>query len=164
MRFEIRHSFPCTPEALWEIVDAPEFEERVGAITDTRRETVVATDDDGVRVRRLKVSLKRDLPAPMRKVLGGDTISYDQETRRKLGTNELTWEITPMVLRDRFVGRGTTKVRATSSGCERVITGELTIKVPFVGGAMEERLISDVRVSYDRAADLVREMLSESAS
>lgn len=161
MRFDLEHSFACTPEELWAITDDPDFELRLAEVSDSTRELVEASDEGGVRYRKLRITVDRELPAPMKKAIGADRISYDQVTRRKLGSNELTWSISPMVLRDRFKGEGTTKVRSVGDGCRRVISGELSIRVPLLGPKMEQRLVDDVSASYDRAAALIRTMLVE---
>jgi predicted enzyme involved in methoxymalonyl-ACP biosynthesis len=84
-----------------------------------------------------------------------------QDTRRREGEHTLQWSIEPMVLQDRFSGSGTTRVVAKAGGCERIIAGDLTIRVPILGRKMEQRLISDVASGYDRAAVIIREMLRE---
>ena len=161
MRFELKHTFDCDPETLWAITDDEAFEERVAEISDSTRVTVQANDDNGVRYRLRRITLQRDLPAAIKKVLGGDRIQYDQETWRPLNENKLRWKITPMVLGDRFTGEGTTRVVATASGCQRIITGDLTVRVPLIGSTMEKRLVDDVCASYERAADIIREMLAQ---
>jgi len=160
MKFELRHAFACTPAELWAITDSEPFEQRLAALTDARRELLTERVENGTRYVKRRISMRRDLPAPMKKVLGGDEISYDQETWRPVDGDRLRWKISPRVLADRFVGEGTTTVRATAGGCERIIAGDLSVKVPLVGSAMEKRLVDDVSASYERAAAVVREMLA----
>lgn len=161
MRFELKHTFDCTPEELWAITDDPSFEARVAEVSDATREIVELREDDGVRYKKVRITVNRDLPPPMRKAIGADHISYDQKTTRKLDSNRLEWSISPMVLQGRFKGEGTTRVRAIGNSCERVIAGELTIRVPIIGPKMEKKLVDDVSASYDRAAGVIREMLAE---
>lgn len=160
MRFRLAHRFDCTPTELWSITDDEAFEQRLGKASDSKREKVEDDVTDGVRVVRRRITLQRELPGPMRRVVGSNSISYDQITRRAEGANTLEWEIEPMVLQGRFVGRGTTRVVETATGCERIIEGELTIKVPIVGAKMEKRLVDDVSASYEQAAGIIREMLA----
>jgi len=164
VRFELKHAFSCTPDQLWEITDSDAFETELAAATQSGRELVESNDEGGVRYARRRISIRRELPGPIAKALGGQQISYDQETWRPLGTNVLRWKITPFVLQGRFSGEGKTEVRATPTGCERIIRGDLTIRVPVLGGAMEKRLVDDVSASYTRAADIIREMLASSAN
>lgn len=159
MKFELRHAFDCTPERLWEITDSDAFEARLAEATNATRELVERSETGGETYVRRRIAVKRDLPAAMVKVLGTDGIAYDQETRRKAGSNVLRWSIKPMVLQGRFSGEGETEVRPTPGGCERIIRGELVIRVPLVGGQMEKKLVDDVQASYTRAAELIRELL-----
>ena len=95
----------------------------------------------------------------MKKVTGTEHIAWDQLTWRQPGSNDLRWEIVPMLLKDRFSGSGTTRVIVTAQGCERIIAGDITIRVPLLGSTMEKRIVDDVRESYEKAAAVVREVL-----
>ena len=163
MRFELKHTFDCDAETLWSITEDPEFEERLGEASASTRETVELTVTDSERYARKRITVDRDLPPAMQKVIGGEKIAYDQETWRALPGNKLRWSISPNVLRGRFVGEGTTRVRDIGGRCERIISGDLQVKVPIVGRKMEKRLVDDVSASYERAAAIVREMLAERA-
>lgn len=159
MRFQLKHRFDCDAATLWSITEDPEFERRLGEASASTRELVEQRDDDGTRYVRRRITLQRDLPGPMKKVIGGDRITYDQETWRT--GDKLVWKIAPQVLGDRFSGEGTTKVRSVTDGCERIIAGDLTVRVPLIGGKMEKRLVDDVSSSYERAAQIIRDMLAE---
>ncbi len=159
MRFRLTHHFESTPEALWAITDDEAFERRLGEASKTQRVTVADDLIDGERVLRRRITVDRKIPRPMQRAIGSDAITYDQITRRRPGENVLHWSIEPVVLRGRFTGRGTTRVIVTGDGCDRVIEGELTIRVPLLGPKMERRLVDDVSASYERAAELIRETL-----
>jgi hypothetical protein len=163
MRFELKHTFDCDAETLWSITEDPDFEQRLGGASATAHETIEISVTDSERYARKRVTVQRELPAAMQKVIGGQNISYDQETWRALPGNKLRWSISPNVLRGRFLGEGTTRVRDSGGRCERIISGELTVNIPIVGKKMEKRLVEDVSASYERAAGIVREMLAERA-
>ena len=80
--------------------------------------------------------------------------------RRKLGAEVMTWRIIPHVLQDRFKGSGTTTVRATAGGCERIITGDFTVSIPLMGGKLEAQLVEVISAGYDKGAGVLREMLA----
>lgn len=161
MKFSLPHTFDCDPATLWSITDDPEFERRLGERSDTGRELLDERIDGGVRYVRRRITANRELPAAMKKVLGSDQITYTQETWRPVDGNELRWKITPMVLAGKFTGEGTTTVTAIPTGCRRIIAGELRIAVPLIGAKMEQKLVDDVRASYEKAAVILREMLAE---
>lgn len=160
MQFEIRHRFPCPPGHLWALVEAPAFDVRLAQESGATRETIERREVGGELYVRRRISTRRDLPAPMKKVVGTDRITYDQESWHRAGGDTLRWKISPLVLGDRFRGEGQTILRATADGCERIIRGELSIRVPLLGSTMEKRLIDDVTASYDLAARIATQMLA----
>ena len=70
----------------------------------------------------------------------------------------------PMVLAKQFTGNGTTTVRAAEGGSERLIEGELVVRVPVLGKQMEAKLVESVEKSYAQAAELALTMLRERAA
>ncbi len=161
MRFQLKHTFDCDAATLWSITEDPAFEAQLAEASESTRELIETNDDGGTRYALKRITLQRDLPGAMKKVIGGEHIVYDQETWRELDGDKLRWKISPRVLGDRFVGEGTTRVRETATGCERMISGELTVRVPIIGGKMEKRLVDDVSASYERAAQIISKMLAE---
>lgn len=161
MRFELRHRFSCDPETLWALIEEPEFDSRLAQASTSTREVVERRQQGDELFVKRRITARRTLPLPMQKVIGGEHLGWDQETRRKVGGEVLRWKIIPMVIRDRFTGEGTTIVRAVPGGCERVIAGDLTIKVPLLGAQMEKKLVEDVSASYEQAARIATQMLAE---
>ncbi len=161
MRFELKHTFTCDAATLWSITEDPEFERRLGELSQSTREIIELRDEAGERYALKRITLQRELPGAMKKVIGGEQITYDQETWRPTDGNKLRWKISPKVLAGRFVGEGTTRVREVGEKCERIISGDLQVNVPIVGRKMEKRLVADVSASYERAAGLLQQMLAE---
>lgn len=164
MRFELRHRFDCTPDTLWSITESDDFERRLSAASNSRRELVERTEKNGEIFICRRIIANRELPAPMKKAIGSEHIGWDQHTWRKVGGNQLRWKIVPMVIRDRFSGDGTTTVIPSPTGCERIIAGDVTIRIPLLGGTMEKRLVDDVSASYEAAARIINEILRERAA
>jgi hypothetical protein len=161
MHFEIKHRFECEPARLWALIDSAEFDRRLAQESGTGREVIERREVAGESYVKRRITKKSELPAAMKKVVGTDRITYDQESWHKPGTETLRWKIAPQVLVDRFSGSGTTILRATPNGCERIIRGDLTIRVPLLGATMEKKLVEDVSASYDLAARIAVKMLSE---
>ncbi len=161
MRLVMNQPFPCSPEELTPIFDSPAFHERMAQRSAVVRELIEERDESDASVSRWRVTAKREIPAAMAKMIGSKHIVYEQESRRDKASGVLHWTITPMVLADKFSGAGTTIVRATAGGCERVIEGELTVKVPLLGKKMEGKLVENVQESYAKAAEIALELLQE---
>lgn len=160
MKFEIKHTFSCSPDALWALFEDATYEAKLAAASGAAREVLERKVEGGVEVVRRKITAKRTLPGPMAKIIGSEEIAYEQETRRPAGSDTMTWRILPHVLQDRFKGSGTTVVRATPGGCERIITGELVISIPLMGGKMEAKLVEDISAGYEKGAGVLRELLA----
>ena len=164
MRLSMTHRFPCTPEELWAVFDHPTFNPRMSEITGVQRELLAETNDERGYYGKWRVIANTEIPAVMQKVIGADRVSYEQESRRAKGSNTLAWSIVPMVLAKQFTGNGTTTVRAAEGGSERLIEGELVVRVPVLGKQMETKLVESVEKSYAQAAELALTMLRERAA
>lgn len=161
MKLKLEHRFECTPAEYWSIVADHEVDLEMAKSSDGEYELLSETEANGITTRRQRFIMNRELPAAMLKVLQTDRIGYELETRLDLQHHRSEWTITPMVLPDRVTGSGVVVVTATKDGCLRIIEGDLTVRVPLIGRKMEERLISDVSASYERAAVIIRRRITE---
>ena len=143
------------------VLDDPTFDTRMAAQTGVVREILERREDASETYVRSRVVINKEVPAMMAKAIGADRISYEQESRRAVGSFTNAWNIIPMVLASKFEGSGSTTVRAIAEGCERVIEGELVVRVPIVGKQMEAKLVESIEQSYNRAGTLAAEMLAE---
>ncbi|MBA2663550.1 MAG: DUF2505 domain-containing protein [Bradymonadaceae bacterium] len=154
------HEFSCEPPALWDIFFGhDEFERRLEQLTDVRREVQHHELKDGVEFSLVRCSSKRELPAPMAKALGMKSFVFDQENRLDRDKNLLHWKVILGRMSERVKAEGTTSVRATATGCVRTIEGNIEVKIPFIGGKMEEKVAQSVQDSYAKAAEIARELL-----
>lgn len=161
MKLKLEHRFACDPATYWEIATDDAVEAEGAGKNNGEVETLSDTIVNGVRTRRQRFTMNRDLPAAITKVLKTDRISYELELRIDEKRHRAEWTITPRVLPDRVKGSGVAVVTPTSDGCLRVIDGELTVKVPLVGRMMEERLIAEVTASYNVTAGIIRQKIAE---
>ncbi|MFU8803870.1 MAG: DUF2505 domain-containing protein [Bradymonadaceae bacterium] len=160
MRFTMSHEFSCEPPILWDIFFGhDEFERRLEEATDVRREVLRHEMQDGVEYSLIRCSSKRNLPAPMAKALGMKTFVFDQENWLDRDKNTLRWKVILPVMTERVRAEGTTVVTPSESGCVRTIDGEIEVRIPLVGGKMEQKVAQSVQDSYARAAEIARELL-----
>lgn len=161
MKLKLEHRFACDPETYWEIATQDTVEAEGAQKNNGEVETLSDTVVDGIRIRRQRFTMNRELPAAITKVLKTDRISYELEMHIDTARYRADWTITPLVLPDRVKGSGVAVVTPTSEGCLRVIDGELSVKVPLVGRMMEERLIAEVTDSYSVTAAIIRQKIAE---
>ena len=96
----------------------------------------------------------RELPKPLAKLLGSNKLVYEQQCHLDRSQNQLTWEVIPAVFTDKITAKGTLTVVPTETGCVREVIGDVDVKVRLIGGRIEKAIISDVKKSYDRAAQV----------
>lgn len=159
MNFELRHFFPCDTETLWAVIHDPAFQAAATQGAEVDRETLEDRTVAGIRTLRVRYKLHKPLPTPVARALGAEKLSYVMEQRWALNPPQhMRWTLTPDVGAERVRCRGEFKVQSLGDDeCERLITGELKISIPIVGGKIEERVIEEVKASYVRSAATLRE-------
>jgi len=71
------------------------------------------------------------------------------------------WKVIPSVMSDKVISEGTFHVRPAGSGCERVVDGNIEVRIMLIGGKVEQAIIQDVQAAYEMAAKISREFIAE---
>ncbi len=162
MRFEIRHAFDCTPQRLWELVLDEAYQAAIDQRAALDREVLESRATGDGRFHRIRFVPERTLPAAMQKALGAERLSYVQEQTWRERDHSMRWRVVldAQALASRFKSAGDFKIHARAGGkCERLVTGEVSVSVPIMGGRMEKRIIDELTSSYKRAAEVTNEFL-----
>ena len=164
MRFELIHRFPVTPRRYVEAVTAPGYDDFVAAALSLRERREISRSEDGPVVSRtVRVVPERDLPPAIAKLTGGKTLAYDETIELDIHTGQGRWRVTPGLLEGRIKAEGSFVLVAdeSSGGCVRTVQGEITVRIFGAGGMVEKFIVAQVRDSYDRGADVVRQWLGK---
>lgn len=161
MKIKMINDFACSPEMLWEIFESPEFDERLEKETGVRREVLKSSQKGDVEYKKLKCISLREIPAMMQKALGTEQFEFEQENELDRKKGVLTWTVTTPFLSDRVDAGGTTRVEATAEGSRRILSGEISIRLPLVGGKIEQKLGGNIEESYKKAAEIAHAMIAE---
>lgn len=160
MKIHFRHTFECTPDELWAVLDDPDFDALLEERSQVRR-VELSREEQGEVVRSvLECTSLHELPGFAKRVLGADTLVYEQhgELDRVAGT--LRWKVVPRVIADRVAASGTTRVFAEGERTVREVHGDIGVRVRLVGGQLESLLQRLVERSYNNAAETMRELLA----
>lgn len=163
MKLELRHHFPVPPARAWDELFGEEYETAVSAQSSLERTVLSDEQQGGRRVRRIHVVPEQRLPASVAKVIGTDRFSYVLEERHDRAHNRMDWDVTLDGRIDRVSVSGTWELLPTPGGCERVVVIEVTVRIPVVGGRIEQQIASDLRASYEAAAVFAQRWLQERA-
>jgi hypothetical protein len=157
----IRHTFPVPPEVFWDAFWDNDLDARMQKNTAVHRHLVAEREEGGQRITRYRFVPEKKLPGPVAKIAGTDRLTYEQENRFDPATKVLKWKVFPAILPDKVTAEGTFTVRPTSAGCERVVEGKIEVRVPLVGGRIEQAIVTDVEAAYDTAAEVTRSFIAE---
>lgn len=162
MKLDIRHTFPVTPDEFWDMFWDEEFERRNAQGSTMLRELLSERMDGRVRVQRWRYTSTKPVPGPMAKILGVDKISYEQDNRYDPDAKSLTWKVIPMVMAEKVTAEGTFSVRPIgATDCERVVSGLIEVRVPFVGGKVEQMIMDSVTSAYENGAAQVKAFIPD---
>ena len=164
VRFRFVEHFDCTPAALVEAGRLPACEAALVEASglDTVVEAVHPLPDGGTCT-RAQVTPRAALPRVIQAATGVDRFRYVQVTDLSADGLRASWRIEPLVLADRVQAAGTTRIDVAPGGCSRVFEGEVLVRARFVGAAIEQGIVEDLRRGHGRAVDVIRSFLGGTA-
>ena len=119
-------------------------------------------DDDAKITRKVRVEPPvGDLPAAVKKVLG-DRLSYLEEGTFDKKTKKYTFKVTPSTLADKTKVNG--EMWIEKKGDKKVIRHcriAVEVKVFMVGSMVEERILSDLRDSYEKGSAFTNDYIRQ---
>ncbi len=162
---KIRHELNCTDDTFWnKIVFDPQdtFNRHLyHELLKFPKYQVTELKDEGTRMTR-KVHIEppvEGLPGPVKKALG-DRLSYLEEDEFDKKTKRLIIKVTPSTLADKIRINGEMYCEPLGENkVARFANFTVEVKVFMVGGMIEEKIIADLKKSYDTAAGATNEWL-----
>lgn len=164
MKLSVRHVFPCTEDQFWSLFWDPEYDRRLQVGTAVARELLEDRDEADAHTQRWRFVPEQRLPGAVAKLAGTDRLTYDQDTRWDKQTRVLTWRVFPALLADKVTAAGSLTVRPIAEGVERLVDGNIEVRVPFFGGQIEQAILRSVEQGYEAAAAATLAMLRERAT
>jgi hypothetical protein len=161
----LRHEFDCDEDTYWEkVFFDPEFNRRLylDALKFPAYKLIDLKDDGSRRTRVVHIDPPLgNLPPPMKKIVG-DKLSYVEEGLFDRKTKRYSFRSTPSVMADKTKNSG--ELRCENLGekkIARVARITVEVKVFMIGGMIEEKILGDLRHSYEEAAKFTRGYLKE---
>jgi hypothetical protein len=160
----IRHELECDEETYWKCVFADDYNRRL--YKDTLKfpgyELVDQKEDDQKIVRKVHVDPPTgSMPAAVKKVVG-DKLSWIEEGTFDKGSRRYSFKVVPSAMPEKIQNRGVLWTeKLEGKRCVRLAQISIEVKVFMVGSIIEERLINDLRASYETAAKFTNEYVKE---
>ena len=161
----LRHEIDTDEDTFWsKIVFNEEFNKKLyeGALKFPGWKLVDSKEDDSKIVRRVQVDPPvGDLPGPVKKVIG-DRLAYTEEGTFDKKTKRYSFKVTPSTMADKTKVSG--ELWAEKIGdkkIRRMCRISVEVKVFMVGGMVEDRIMQDLRSSYDNSTAYTNQYIKE---
>jgi hypothetical protein len=161
----LRHEIDTDEDTFWsKLVFNDEFNEQMflGAMKFPGWKVLESKEDDAKIVRRTQVDPPTgDLPGPVKKVIG-DKLAYTEEGTFDKKSKRYSFKVTPSTMAEKTKVNGemwTEKVG--DKKVRRMCRISVEVKVFMVGSMVEDRIMQDLRSSYDSSAVYTNKYIQE---
>ena len=163
MRFEIEQNFTGPPQAVARIYTESHFYELLGELPKLGKPEVLDRREDGAAVRlEVRFRFTGNLSSAVTRVVDPAKLSWVEESVHDLEQLTTTFRMKPDHYPDRLRSEGSARYEPTGDGGTRRLTrGELAVKVPLVGRAVEGAIVSGLREHLAAEVEVVERLLAD---
>ncbi len=161
----MRHEFETDEDTYWsKIVFDETFNKKMyeGHLKMPAWKILDQKEDDAKLTRRVQVEPDAgNLPGPVKKVIG-DKLSYVEEGTFDKKSKRYSFVVHPSALPEKTKISGEMWVeKIGDKKIARIAKMSVEVKVMLVGGMVEERILSDLRASYDKGSSYTNQFIKE---
>jgi hypothetical protein len=165
VRFEVEHRFAVTIGAVEAAMTDPDFSAQLQLPGVAPLQVVDRREDGDVVSMNIAYEFTEQLPAVARGILGSGRLRWVQATVIDRARHRGEFTIVPGSHADRLSCGGSYLFRPVTDSTEakgtvRTITGELTVRVPLLGGRAERAITSGLIERLDVEADALATWLA----
>jgi uncharacterized protein DUF2505 len=140
----------------------PGLYQRLGDLPKLGRPELVDRREDGDVVQlQVRYRFTGDLSAAARRVVDPAKLSWVEHTTHDLARYQVDFRMAPDHYPDRLRSSGRYSFEADGDGARRLTEGELVVRVPLVGGAVERAIVSGLREHLTAEVGVVERFLEE---
>jgi hypothetical protein len=164
--FRLEHDFPTISLAKFEkYLNHPKLNEMLQGMPAFRSRELIEEQKmpNGETHWKFKVVAGGELPPAIGKVMSPEMFSWIETSRFVPGEHCIHFSIEPLVAKEKFVGGGKWLLLNNKKGTKRIIEGEITFKIPFVGKIVEAFLVKELTRNFEVEPDIQRKFYDEMA-
>ena len=163
MRFQIEQVFAGAVEAVARVYTEPHFYERLGDLPKLGRPEVLDRREDGTQVHlAVRFWFTGQLSSAVTKVVDPAKLSWVEESVHDLEDHTVTFHMQPDNYADRLRFDGSSRFEpAGESETRRVSEGDVVVRVPLVGRAVEGAIVSGLREHLAAEIAVVEHLLGD---
>ncbi len=175
VQIAIKHRFPWPRDIVWATLDSAAYTAARTKHTLDRPSTSTLTllfdgEENGMRVRRVRHVLNREVPRMMQKFTGATEMAYVVKETIHPAQFRVDWTATPEVARGgQRISRnveisgsyGFNEVPGEPGICERFVNATVRVAIPALGGRIEQGIASGLRKTHEESAEFALTFLQE---
>jgi hypothetical protein len=164
LRFTVTHSFPQAPDAVAEAILDEDYQHSLENVESVETRELLSQEErpDGTVVRRTRCVLDLQITGVAKSFIGDGDPAWVEEAVWHPDRMEWTWVVIPEVAEGLLDAKGTIAIRTDGNGTERVIQGDVKVKVPLYGGKVEGWIVDGIEQGYAEEAERLEEWLNRS--
>lgn len=161
MRLTLKHRIEASLAEVEEASLADDFQRRLTSLPNVHERKVLSVDrrDDGTVHRVVRYAFAGAIPAPVLRVIGGPTVSWEEEGTFHPIDHEWRFEIHPHVMQGRFECNGRYAFVADGPATDRLVEADIKVKVPLVGGRVERFIADGLKATMEAEARMLADYL-----
>jgi predicted DNA-binding protein with PD1-like motif len=152
-----------TAPALEKLFFAEHLNKAICADLGMHRTLVLRQEQEGELHRQVSIRPQREIPGVIAKLLGDRQVEYTEHMHVRFGTLRGTWRIVPGLFADKVKAWGTVQFSEVEGGCNRIVEGDVEVKIFGLGTLIEKFVVHDIERSFTRAAQFTNQQLRSGA-
>ena len=164
VRFQVKQSFDHSPDEVARATLDLDYQHSLKDLESLESRELLSQEErtDGVVVRQTRCVLDIQITGMAKSFIGDGDPAWVEEATWDESALRWDWVIIPEVAKDLLQAAGTISLHANGEGTERVVEGEVKVKVPLYGGKVEGWVVEGIEHAYEEEAErlaawLVRE-------
>lgn len=167
MKKRIEHRVDIAADAFYDAIYFNEdFNAKLYDQLGFRERKILKQEDRGDTIYREVLQIpERDLPGPVKKVVGADQLAYTEKSSYHKKTGKVDIDIVSSIKPDKIKSKGVFWVEPDGpNACKRIFDFEVVVHIFAIGGVVEKLIMDDVVRGYDKSADITNRYLRERQS
>ena len=160
MRFEISQEFRHAPRAVDEAYTDPALYPTLVGLPNLGDIRVLSHERTGDHaLLSIHCTFVREFSPMVAAAIDPSKLSWVQESSHDLAAGTTTFRFLPDNYADRFSASGGTRIAPAPSGSVRVLSGEVKVRAPLVGGKVEKAIAEGLEEYLVAEAELVNRFI-----
>lgn len=143
MRFRLEQRVPAPPDVVQAAVLDPAYLEQLATLPNLGDPDLLSQDRKASKVvQRVRYRFVGDLSSAVRKVVDPERLTWVEVSEVDVARRHTKFRIEADHYGSMLEASGSIEITAEGEGSLRTATGEVSVRVPFVGGKVERAIVS----------------------